>query len=139
DGIPHVFAARYDGARWSAPLRVDGDRSYEARSPRIAAGRDGRLLVVWVTQMGTVGGSVQYGLVSAALGPGADGFAPSMVIDANVGNGVATSPSLSGVAPGQAAVAYRVVTNDFRGFTTAVQLRPGDVLADLRVARYNGV
>lgn len=139
DGIPHVFASRCVRGRWSAPIRVDRDRRYEARSPRIAAGRGGALLVVWVTQMATVRGQVQYGLVSASLGPGASGFGPSLIVDSNVGNGLGTDPSLSGVAAGQAAVAYRVVTNDFSGSTTAVQLRPGDVMADVRVARFAGV
>ena len=49
-------------------------------------------------------------------------------------------PSLSGTAPGQAIVAYRVITYNFNqnGFSTAVQLRPGDVMADIRVARLVG-
>jgi hypothetical protein len=140
-GVPHVFAVRYLDGRWSAPIRVDGDRPYDASSPRIAAGRDGELLVVWVTQMATVHDKIQRGLVAAALGSGASGFSPSVVVDPNVGDGAGVSPSLSRTAPGQAIVAYRVVTNDFTdpaSIGTAVQLRPGDVMEDVRVARLSG-
>ena len=42
--------------------------------------------------------------------------------------------------PGKAIVAYRAITFTFNQntFSTAVQLRPGDVMADIRVARLNG-
>ena len=48
-------------------------------------------------------------------------------------------PSLSATSPGKAIVAYRVITYRFNGsLLDRVQLRPGDVMADIRVARLNG-
>ncbi|HET7484628.1 MAG TPA: PKD domain-containing protein [Solirubrobacterales bacterium] len=140
EGVPHVFASRYAGGRWSAPIRVDWDQPYEAGQPRIAAGDGGELLVVWVTGVATVHDKVQRGLFSARIGPGAASFGPSLLVDPNVGEGVGVDPSLSRTAPGQAIVAYRTITYDFapNTFSTAVQLRPGDVMADIRVARLVG-
>jgi hypothetical protein len=132
DGVPHVFASRF---------AVDRDRPYDASWPRIAAGDGGRLLVVWVTQMATVHTTIQRGLVSAALDRGARSFGPSLIVDSDVGAGAGVSPSLAGADSGQAIVAYRVVTNDFSTATddtSAVQLRRGDVMADVRLARLNG-
>lgn len=141
-GVPHVFVSRYDGDAWSAPIRVDAEIPYEAGQARIAAGNGGRLLVVWVTQVATLtSGELRMGLYSATLGPGASGFGLPLLVDPNVGNGAGVSPSLAGVTPGRAIVAYRVVTKTFGlpgEFTNAVQLRPGDVLADIRVARLEG-
>lgn len=138
-GVPHVFASRFDGSSWSAPLRVDGDQPYEASQPRIAAGRGGTLLVVWVTQVATIKGKVRYGLFSAAIGRGGSSFRPSLLVDPEVGEGIfaGVDPSVSGTATGQAIVAYRVVNYRYDN-TKAVaipQLRPGDVLSEVRVAR----
>ncbi len=140
EGVPHVFASRYVDGGWSAPVRVDWDQPYEASQPRIAAGPGGELLVVWVTEVATVHGQIQRGLYSASIGAGATSFGPSLLVDPNVGEGIGVAPSLSGTAPGQAIVAYRVITYNFNqnGFSTAVQLRPGDVMADIRVARLVG-
>lgn len=140
EGVPHVFACRFVDGSWSAPLRVDVDQSYQAREPRIAAGPGGELLVVWVTQVATVHSQVQYGLYSARIGAGATSFGSSLLVDPNVGEGIGVDPSLSGTAPGQASVAYRTITFNFNqnSFSTAVQLRPGDVMADIRVARLGG-
>ena len=144
EGVPHVFAARYVGGHWSAPIRVDAEDPFEASWPRITAGPDGRLLVIWVTPRARVHGRLRYGLMSARLGPQAKEFSHSILVDSNVGAGNAVSPSLSGTAPGEAVVAYRVITNDFTFVNRTieneedVQLRPGDVLADIRVARLNG-
>lgn len=137
DGVPHIFVSRYVEDRWSAPIRVDGDQPYEAAQPRIAAGRGGALLVVWITQVATVKSRPRYGLFSAAIGRGASSFGPSQVVDPDVGEGIGVDPSLSAPAPSQAIVAYRVITYKFDGSkpSTAVQLRPGDVLAEFRVAR----
>jgi PKD domain-containing protein len=138
-GVPHIFASRYAGGQWSPPIRVDWDQPYEAGQATIAAGPNGRLMVVWVTQVATlVSGEVRRGLYSASLGPGAIEFGPSLLVDPNVGSGSGVDPSLAGTAPGKAIVAYRVVTKTFGlpgEFTNAAQLRPGDVLADIRVAR----
>jgi hypothetical protein len=142
-GVQHVFVSRYDGINWSAPIRVDGEAAFAASQPRIAAGRNGRLLVVWVTPVATLTkGEVRYGLYSAALGPGAGEFGAPILVDPNVGEGAGVDPSLAGVAPGNAIVAYRVVTYTFPKPPTtqnpAVQLRPGDVMAEVRAARLEG-
>lgn len=136
-GVPHIFASRYFEGRWSQPIRVDGDQPYEAAQPRVTAGRGGALLVVWVTQVATVAGKARYGLFSASIGRGATAFGTSQVVDPNVGEGIGVDPSLSATAPNQAIVAYRVITYKFDGsrLSTAVQLRPGDVLAEFRVAK----
>jgi hypothetical protein len=137
EGVPHVFASRYVGNSWSAPMRVDWDQPYEAGQARIAAGPRGELLVVWVTQVATVHGKVRYGLFSASIGRGATSFAPSQPIDPDVGEGIGVDPSVSATATGQAIVAYRAITFNFNSFaaSTAVQLRPGDVMAEIRLAR----
>jgi hypothetical protein len=141
-GKPHVFASRYDGSSWSAPIRVDAEQPYEASEPRIAAGNGGRLLVVWVTQVATLAnGEVRRGLYSASLAAGADEFGSSLLVDPNLKTGAGTSPSVAGTVPGKAIVAYRVITQNFgipTELTNAVQLRPGDVVADIRVARLEG-
>lgn len=140
EGVPHVFATRFVGGAWSAPIRVDWDQPFEGGQARIAAGPRGELLVVWVTQVATVKNRLRFGLFAAKLGRGASGFGPSELIDANVGEGVGVDPSLSGTRPGQAIVAYRAITFNFNGntFSNAVQLRPGDVMADIRLARLKG-
>ena len=140
EGVPHVFACRYLTGSWSAPIRVDWDQPFAASQPQIAAGPGGELLIVWVTQVATVHGSVQYGLFSARLDAGSSSFGPSLLVDPNVGEGIGVDPSLSSTLPGKAIVAYRAITFTFNQntFSTAVQLRPGDVMADIRVARLNG-
>ncbi|MGH2938342.1 MAG: PKD domain-containing protein [Solirubrobacterales bacterium] len=140
EGVPHVFASRYAEGRWGAPIRVDWDQSFAASEPQIAAGPGGRLLVVWVTEVATVHGKIQHALFSATIAAGAPGFGHSLVVDPNVGNGIGVAPSLSGTSANKAIVAYRVITFDFSPgtFSTAVQLRPGDVMADIRVARLAG-
>jgi hypothetical protein len=137
DGTPHVFASRFSGGSWSSPIRVDAGVPYGGSEPRIAAGVKGELLVVWVTQVATVHGKVQYGLYSASLGRGSNGFGREQLVDPDVGDGIGVDPSVSATAPGQAIVAYRAITFNFnpREFSTAVQLRPGDVMADIRLAR----
>lgn len=143
DGTPHLFASRFVGSHWGAPIRVDWDQPFDAARPRIAATEKGGLLVVWVTQVATVDGQIQRGLFSATLAPGAPSFGPSLLVDPNVGNGVGVDPSLAAASLGNAVVAYRVVTEEFKPGVTppsgAVQLRPGDVMADIRVARLNGI
>jgi hypothetical protein len=137
DGTPHVFASRFVDGEWGAPIRVDGDQPYPASQPRIAAGIDGELLVVWVTQVATVHNRIRCGLFAASIGPKASGFGPSELIDPDVGEGIGVDPSVSATAPGQAIVAYRAITYNFDGSdpTPPAQLRPGDVMADIRLAR----
>jgi PKD domain len=140
NGIPHVFAGRFVEGTWSAPIRVDSDRPYGASQPVIAAGPGGALMVVWVSGAFTAKGKVQYALFSARIGAGASEFGHSLVVDPNVGGGVGVDPSLVGATPSKAIVAYRVITFEFSPNSSAagkVQLRPGDDLAEIRVARLN--
>jgi hypothetical protein len=140
EGATHVFACRYDGNRWSAPIRIDGSLPYGASEPRVSADRNGRLLVVWETQTATVQGKLQMGLYSAGLGPGAGEFSLPLLVDPNVGSGSGVAPAVAGVSSGKATVAYRVITETFGpGKEIKVpQLHPGDVLAEIRVARLSG-
>lgn len=142
-GVQHVFASRYNGTNWTSPIRVDSELSFAGSQPRIAAAKNGRLLVVWATPVATlVKGEVRYGLYSASLGPGAEEFSPALLVDPNVGEGVGVDPSIAGTTPGNAIVAYRVVTYTFPKppptLNPAVQLRPGDVMAEIRAARLEG-
>jgi hypothetical protein len=141
-GVPHIFASPYAAGQWGPPIRVDRELPYPASQPAIAAGPGGRLMVVWVTQVGTlVSGEIRDGLYSATLDPGTAEFGQPLLVDTNVGGGSGVDPSLAGTVPGKAIVAYRVITNTFGNpavLNTAAQLRPGDVLADIRVARLEG-
>jgi hypothetical protein len=142
NGVPHAFAARFIEGAWSAPIRVDAFGKFEAGQPRIAAAAGGELLAVWVTPVATVKGKLQYALMSARLPAGAESFSRPMVVDPNVGEGIGVAPAIAGTAPGKAIVAYRVIAYSFRVGTVntsgAVQLRPGDVMAEFRVARLSG-
>lgn len=140
EGAPHVFAARYNGNVWSGPVRVDWGNKFEAGEPCISAGRNGRLLVAWTTPVATVKGRIRRGLMVASLGPDAGEFSPATVVDPNVGEEPGVAPALAGVATGKATIAYRVITENLSssGIHIAVQLHPGDVLAEVRVARLNG-
>jgi hypothetical protein len=140
-GVAHIFVSRYAAGEWGPPIRVDGPIPYPASQAAIAAGPGGRLMVVWVTEVGTRGnGEIRDGLYSATLDPGTAEFGSPLLVDPNVGNGGGVDPSLAGTVPGKAIVAYRVVTKTFTLFepSNSVQLRPGDVLADIRVARLEG-
>jgi hypothetical protein len=140
-GVSHVFASRYNGQRWSAPIRVDGDQPLAGSEPRIAAADRGRLLVVWVTAVATVHGETRNGLFSAVMPPGGSAFGPSLLVDPNVGVGTPVDPSVAGTEPGRAIVVYRVVTGDFKvgsSFSPEAELRPGDVMAEVRLARLSG-
>lgn len=140
EGVPHVFASRFAGGGWGEPVRVDWDVAFAASQPRIGAGPHGELLVVWVAPIATVKSKIRYALYSASIGRNAAGFGPSELVDPNVGEGDGVDPSVFSTAPGKAIVAYRTITFKFDqpAFTTAVQLRPGDVMAEIRVARLSG-
>jgi hypothetical protein len=142
EGIPHVFAARYVGGSWSEPIRVDAAGRFEASQPRIAAGSGGELIVTWVSPIATVGGKVRRALYSARLAPGARQFGATLLVDANLGEARGVSPSLATGAPGSAYVAYEVTTEEFTPgsppVSGAVQLRPGDVVAEVRLAHLAG-
>ncbi len=139
-GVPHVFVARRLHGAWSSPIRADA-LPYEARQVAIAASDHGRLLVVWVSEIATVDGQIRYALYSAELAAGATQFGPALVVDPNVGEGKDVNPSLAGAQAGRAIVTYRVTTYNFQAKTPLdprVQLRPNDVLADTRIARFQG-
>jgi PKD domain-containing protein len=139
-GVPHVFVARRLHGAWSSPIRADA-LPYEARQVAIAASEHGRLLVVWVSEIATVDGQLRYALYSAELSAGATQFGPALVVDPNVGDGDDVSPALAGTQAGRAIVTYRVTTYNFQvknPVDSRVQLRPNDVLGDVRVARFQG-
>src|SRR5579859_2528843 len=49
EGVPHVFASRFVGGRWEAPVRVDTEERFAASWARIGAAEGGELVVVWAT------------------------------------------------------------------------------------------
>ena len=123
----HVFAARFDGSAWSAPLRVDVGQEFDSSWPRIAAGDNGRLLVTWVQEFG-IGSDRMF---SATLDPGAAAFQAPIPVDFNVGEATSSFPDLAMNPGGQAYLAYLVVTD------TSAANPPGYVGASVRAARYN--
>jgi hypothetical protein len=140
-GVPHVFAALYTNGRWQPPVRVDWQNPYGASFARIAAADGGRLVVVWVTQLTTAGGKAVDALYGSTLGPGGSSFGEQIVIDPDLAEGEGVDPSLALATDGQGYVAYRAVTNNgatTNASTIVPRLHPGDVLADIRVARYEG-
>lgn len=134
NGVPHVFVARYAEGRWLAPIRVDGEQAFTASWPRIAAANGGQLVVVWATPFATVNERPVYELLSATLSPGASTFQEPVILDPNIGEAVGTSPDIAMSSPGQAYVTYRVV----EPFSVVPKLRAGDVVAQVRVARFLG-
>ncbi|HEX3693197.1 MAG TPA: hypothetical protein VHU13_07625 [Solirubrobacteraceae bacterium] len=139
-GVQHVFAAQYAGKQWRAPVRVDWQMPYAASTPRIAAADGGWLVVVWVAPIATVKGRVQQALYSSTMDPGSSSFGEQLIVDPNVGDGEGVDPSIALASSGQGLVAYRAITDNFKTSnvqTTLQPLRPGDVLADVRVARYD--
>lgn len=140
EGQPHLFVARYASGSWQPPVEVDAGQPFGASDPTIAAGNNGRLLVVWEEPWAVLNRVTQYQLMSAELSPGASGFGPALQVDPNnIGNGSAAFPSLAMAPNGNAYVVYRVVTNALEpGTSNIVPLRPGDELVDVRVAHYNG-
>ncbi len=138
-GQPHLFVSRFTGGAWQPSVQVDTGQPFGASFPAIAAGDDGRLLVVWAEPWAVVNQATRYQLVSSELLPGAQAFGPAIEVDPkDIGDGSAAYPSLAMAPNGVAYVAYRVVTDPLDGQSTIVPLRPGDELIDVRVARYNG-
>jgi hypothetical protein len=148
-GVAHVFAVPFANGRWGAPVEVDPEDAYGAGQPAIAAGEDGRLLVVWVQARNLGERSVTlYELMGASLQPGASTFGRAIIIDPNVGapytgdiNGV--DPSLAMAPDGAAYVVYRTIVNDCKhlGGDPPVSSCPpqgasGEVV-DVRVARFD--
>jgi hypothetical protein len=136
-GEPHLFASRFIGGVWQPPTQVDIEGAFGASFATIAAGNNGRLLVVWAEPWAIIGQTTHYRLMSSELSPGATSFSPAIPID-DLGDGTAAYPSLAMAPNGVAYVAYRVVTNPLVGNGAIIPLRSGDELVDVRVARYNG-
>jgi hypothetical protein len=134
DGVAHVFVSRYVEGYWSAPIRVDNEEPFAANWPRIGAADGGELVVVWATPFATEHERPVEELLGAILGPGSSSFSPAVIIDPDIRAGTGTSPDLAMSSTGQADVVYRVV----HGGTQSVILRPGDVVADVRVAHFDG-
>jgi hypothetical protein len=137
EGQPHLFVAKFVGGAWQAPIEVDAGQPFGASFPAIAAGEDGRLLVVWAEPWATIAQITHYRLMSATVEPGAQQFGPALAID-DLGDGTAAYPSLAMAPDGVAYVAYRVVTDSLTDNPTILPFKTGDELIDVRVARYNG-
>jgi hypothetical protein len=139
DGVAHVFVARFLEGHWLPPIRVDGEESFAASSPRIGAAEGGRLVVVWATPFATENERSVDELLGANLGPGASSFGPATLIDPDVRDATGLSPDLAMSSTGRADVVYRVVFSNLNAQQAAIPLlRPGDVIEDVRVAHYNG-
>jgi hypothetical protein len=140
-GQPRLFVARFANGSWQPPVEADAGQPFGASSPAIAAGNEGRLLVVWAEPWAVINQVTQYQLMSAELSPGASGFGPAVQVDPDsIGDGSAAFPSLAMAPNGNAYVVYRVVTNPLEAGSTSttIPLRHGDELVAVRVAHYNG-
>jgi hypothetical protein len=136
-GQPHLFVSRFQAGAFLPSVQVDAGQPFGASFPAIAAGNNGRLLVVWAEPWATIGQTTHFRLMSSGIDPGGAQFDPAIPID-DLGDGSAAYPSLAMAPNGIAYVAYRVVTNPLTGPGTTLPLRAGDELIDVRVARYNG-
>lgn len=128
DGRTHIFAVQFDGRRWRGPQRVDNGQRFDSSWPAIAAGNGGRLVVAWVQEFGPSSDR----MYSAGIDPGASRFQAPVPIDLNVGESIATHPSIAMSAGGSAYVAYLVMQAP-----TDTDL-PGFARGELRAARYDG-
>jgi PKD domain len=131
EGRAHIYAAQLVRGRWRPPQRIDVGQAFDSSWPRIGAANDGRLVVTWVQEFGI--GSDR--LFSASLDPGATRFQAPVPIDLNVGEAVASYPSLAMNSGGSANIAYRVLAGTGAADPNAP---PGYFDAEVRVARYNG-
>lgn len=132
EGRIHIFAAQYANGKWGAPQRVDVGEKFDSSFPAIAAGGNGRLVVVWANHYS----STTDGLFSATMDPGSSGFQPPVPVDLNIGQATGTYPSIAMNLAGQALVAYRVVTA-VSGPSTP-NIPPGYVMGEIRMARFDG-
>ncbi|PTL60629.1 PKD domain-containing protein [Paraconexibacter algicola] len=131
DGRTHIYASRFDGVTWAAPVRVDRGQRFDSSWPAIAAAGGGRLVVVWVQEFGVATDR----LFAATLDPGATGFQAPVPVDLNVGEAIATYPTVAMNRAGTAYVVYRVVNATPQQNTSL----PSDTVdADVRVARTSG-
>jgi PKD domain len=149
EGVPHVFVVPFGDGRWGAPIEVDREDPYGAGEPAIAAGENGRLLVVWVQARNVSSRDVtEYALVSASLQPGASGFGQAIIVDPNVGEPYtgdvsAVAPRLAMAPDGAAYVVYRAILDDCglgdEANPARASCRPGtsDKVVAVRAARFN--
>jgi hypothetical protein len=138
-GVAHVFVSRFVGGSWHPAVRVDGEQPFAASWPRIAAANGGQLIVVWATAFATENERPVDELLGSTLGQGSSTFGPAILIDPDIRDGTGTTPNLAISTSGQADVVYRVVHNTRERETLGIPLlRPGDVVADVRMAHYNG-
>lgn len=152
EGVMHLFAVPFHNGQWGAPLEVDGEDSWGASQAAIAAGEDGRLLVVWVQPRNlSANGVTLYELQSATYAPGATGFGEAITVDANVGepdtgNASHVEPKLAMAPDGSAYVVYRVVSDECNiGAGDSSNIRnnecpadkQGEQLVEVKVARYD--
>jgi hypothetical protein len=149
EGVVHLFAIPFADGRWGAPVEVDREDLYGASQATIAAGDDGRLLVVWVQPRNVSPHDVtEYELMSASLQPGARAFGQAIAVDTSIGE--PDTGDVSGVAPrlamapdGVAYVVYRVIADDCHvgdeGNPEEAKCRPDstDEVVHVRVARFN--
>jgi len=134
-GVSHVFVARYENGRWSAPVRVDTEEPFAASWPRIGAANGGELIVTWATPFATREGKPVFELLGSVLGAGSPRFGQAILVDPNIEEATGTTPGLAVSSTGQADVVYRVVEPN----NVAIpRLRRGDVAEQVRVAHFNG-
>lgn len=139
NGVAHVFVSRFVGGSWLAPVRVDTQEPFAASSPRIAAGPNGQLVVVWATAFATLHERPVDELLGATLGQGSSTFGQAILIDPNIKDGTGLSPDLTMSTNGTAVVVYRVVRETQERELLGIPLfRPEDVIEDVRMARYQG-
>src|SRR5262245_22445464 len=128
DGREHIYAARFVNQKWLAPARIDIGQNFDSSWPVIGAGNGGRLVVAWVHNFGF--GTDR--LFSSSLDPGASRFQAPVPIDLNVGEALATFPSLAMNRGGSAYIAYRVLSGTGAQDPNAP---PGYFGGEVRVAR----
>jgi hypothetical protein len=128
-GVPHVYAARYDGERWHAPQRVDAGQRFTSTWPRIGAADGGRLVVTWVQE----GPPNQDSMYSAALPRGGTAFLAPNLVDFTIGDSRAAFPDLAMAPNGDALLVYHRVTS----FGDPV-LGLDYVNSQIKLARFNG-
>lgn len=149
EGVPHVFVVSFRNGQWGTPVQVDGEDLYGASEPAIAAGEDGRLLVVWVQARNVNYKDVpEYALMSASLQPGASGFGQAVMVDPSVGEPYtgdvsAVDPRLAMAPDGAAYVVYRTILDDCdlgdESNPARASCRPGtsEKVVAVRAARFN--
>lgn len=137
-GVTHVFVSRYVDGAWQAPVRVDTAQRYAATSPVIGAAEDGELIVAWATPVASLDGRTVEELLASELAPGSAEFGAARIVDPNVGAGTGLDPDLAVSSTGRADIVYRVI-NETSSASTVPLLRPGDVVAEIRLARFEGL